>query len=99
MAKLGLHLQEGFSDDEIVIKINGKERMRREKVSTRRVLGLAEHVEIDVDDGPLSIEVSMPAHGLEKRVELEASDKVYVGISRAGDDLRVITRKTPFGYG
>lgn len=99
MAKLGLHLQEGFSGDEIAIKVNGKERMRREGVRTRRVLGLAEHVELDVEDGPLSIEISMPARGLDKRVDLEASDEVYVGISLAGDDLRVITRKTPFGYG
>ena len=99
MAKLGLHLQDGFSGDEIVIKINGEERMRREKVSTRRVLGLAEHAELDVEDGPLAIEVSMPARGLEKRVDLEASGEAYVGISLAGDDLRVITRKTPFAYG
>ena len=99
MAKLGLHLQEGFTGEEVVVRVNGEERLRREGVRTRRVLGLAEHVELDVDDGPLSIEVSVPARGLEKRIELEADDKVYVGISLSGGDLRVITRKTAFGYG
>ena len=99
MAKLGIHLQDGFTGEEIVVKVNGEERLRRKDVRTRRVLGLAEHSEIDVDDGPLSIEVSVPSRGLEKHVNLEASDKVYVGISLAGDDVRVIARKTPFGYG
>lgn len=99
MARLGLHLQEGFAGEEVVVRVNGEERLRREGVRTRRVLGLAEHVELDVDDGPLSIEVSVPARGLEKRIELEADDEVYVGISLTGDDFRVITRKKPFGYG
>ena len=99
MTRLGLHLQEGFTGEEIVVKINGEERLRRKGVRTRRVLGLAEHVELDVAGGPLSIEVSVPARGLKKCIELEASDEVYVGISLTGDDLRMITRKKPFGYG
>lgn len=99
MARVGIHLQDGFTGDQVVVRVNGEERLRRDDVRTRRVLGLAEHAELDVDDGPLSIEVSVPGRGLEKRLELEASGEVHVGVSLAGDDVRMITRKTPFGYG
>ena len=99
MARLGVHLQDGFSGDEVVVKVNGKERLRRSAVSTRRVLGLAERAEIEVEDGPLSIEISVPNRGLEKCVEIEASGEVHLGASLAGDGIRVITRDKPFGYG
>ena len=99
MAKLGVHLQDGFSGDEVVVKVNGEERLRRSAVSTRRVLGLAERAEIEVEDGPLSIEISVPNRGLEKRVEIEASGEIHLGASLAGDGIRVITRDKPFGYG
>jgi hypothetical protein len=99
MTRLGIHLQDGFTGDEIVVKINGEERLRRKDVRTKRVLGLAEHAELDVDDGPLSIAVSVPSRGLEKRIELEGSDEAYIGISLIDDDIRMIRSKTPFGYG
>jgi hypothetical protein len=99
MAKLGIHLQDGFTGDEIAVRINGEERLHHDGVRTRRVLGLAEHTELAVDDGPLSIEISVPTRGLEKRIELEASDEVHLGVSLTGNDIQVITRKTPFGYG
>jgi hypothetical protein len=99
MTRLGIHLQGGFDGEEIVVKINGEERMRRAGVRTRRALGLAEHVELDAGDGPLAIEISVPTRGLEKRIELEPSHEVYLGVSLTAGDIRVITRKTPFGYG
>jgi len=99
MARLGIHLQKGFTDDEVVVRVNGEECLHRQGVRTRGVLGLAEHAELEVKGGPLSLEISVPSRGIEKRVELEASDETYVGISLTGEDLRVITRKTPFGYG
>lgn len=99
MARLGIHLQDGFTGDEVVVKVNGEERLRREDVRTKRVLGLAERVELEVDDGPLSVEVSAPNRGLEKRIELEASDEAHLGVSLTNGEIRVISRKTRFGYG
>ena len=99
MARLGIHFQDGFTGDEVAVRINGEERLHRDGVRTRRVLGLAEHAELAVDDGPLAIEISVPRRGLEKRIQLEASDEIYLGVSLTGNDLHVIIRKTPFGYG
>ena len=99
MARLGIHLQDGFTGDEVVVKVNGEERLHRQEVRTRRVLGLAEHVELDVADGPLTIEVSLPARGLTRHLELTAEGEVYIGISLTGGELRMITSKKQFGYG
>jgi hypothetical protein len=100
MGKLGIHLQNGFDGDEVVVRVNGNELMRRNDVRTRRILGLAAHEEFEVGDGPLSLDVSIPGRGVEKHIELdEGGNERYVGLSLEDGDLRVIQRSTPFGYG
>ena len=99
MARLTIHLQNGFDDDEVVIRSGGEELLRRTGVKTRRVLGLAEHTGIDVPDGPRSLDISVPNRGLEKHLDLDVEGDVHVGVSVDGNGLRVITRDKPFGYG
>lgn len=99
MAKLGIHLQNGFDDDEVIVRAGGHQLMRRKNVSTRRMLGLAAHEEFDVSGEPLSLHVSIPGRGVEEEIELEAGEERYVGISLDGGVLRVMTRRKPFGYG
>jgi len=102
MAKLGIHLQDGFDGDEVVVKVDGKVRLQRDGVTTRRVLGLAEHVELEVADGPLALEVAIPNRGLERTIAAEARGELHLGVSIAhgGEaELRLILRDTPFGYG
>lgn len=99
MAQIGIHLQTGFDGDEVVVRINGEERLRRDGVRTRRVLGLAEHAELEVEPGLLAVEIWVPGRGLEKHLDVEAGDEIYLGISLTDGEIRVISRKTPFGYG
>jgi hypothetical protein len=98
MAMLGIDLQEGFEGDEVVVKVNGEELFRSADVRTRRAAGLATHARFTVDDGPLSIEVSVPSRGIEKRIDVDARDRLFLGLSITGDDVRVIQRSQPFGY-
>jgi hypothetical protein len=99
MAKLGIHLQNGFENDEVIVRAGGQELMRRENVSTRRILGVAAHDEFDVSGEPLSLHVSIPSRDVEQDIELEAGEERYVGISLDGGALRVSKRAKPFGYG
>jgi hypothetical protein len=99
MAKLGIHLQNGFENDEVIVRAAGHELMRRENVSTRRMLGLAAHDEFEVSEEPLSLHVSIPGRGVEQAIELEAGEERYVGLSLDGGTLRVTKRAKPFGYG
>jgi hypothetical protein len=99
MAKLGIDLQDGFEGDDVVVKINGQEVMRRGDVSTKRILGLAGSHRAEVGNGPVTIEVSVPSRRIEHRLEVDASNDVYVGLSLVNGRLEPIIRKKPFGYG
>ena len=99
MGKLTIHLQNGFESDDVVIASAGRELFRRAGVQTKRLLGLAEHATVDVPDGPLELDVAIPSRGIQRRIDLDASSDTHLGLSIEGDDLRVIKRDKPFGYG
>jgi hypothetical protein len=96
---LGIDLQSGFEDDEVVISVNGEQRLHREGVNTRRVLGLAGSMRIELDAGAVAIDVNMPRRAVEKHLELDLQADTYVGLSLENDDVRVIVRDERFGYG
>ena len=98
MGRLHVHLQEGFSGDEVRIAIDGEERLCREARS-RRVLSLAFHETFEVEDGPHVVTVSIPSRGIEKQIDVDATAGVYIGLGLHDGDLRVRVRATPFGYG
>ncbi|HWW61459.1 MAG TPA: hypothetical protein VN181_08840 [Thermoanaerobaculia bacterium] len=97
MPTLDIHLQEGFAGDEVIVRIDGEERLRRAAVHTRRALSLAEHVTFEVDAGAHVIDVSV--RGIERRIAVDVADKLYVGIGVKDDELRVRVRDKQFGYG
>jgi len=99
MAKLGIHLQNGFDDDEVVVKINGEERMHRHGVRTRRVLGLAEHTQLEVGEGPITVEVSVPNRGMEQVVEVQPGEEMNLGVSITADGIRALAHNRRLGYG
>jgi hypothetical protein len=99
MASLHIHLQEGFCGEEVVVTVDGEERLRKGDVRTRRMLALASHDTFDVAEGPHAVDISIPARGIEKRIDVDAQGDVYVGLGLASDGLRVRVRDTRFGYG
>jgi hypothetical protein len=99
MSTLDIHLQEGFESDDVVVRIDGEEKLRRDAVVTRKAIALAEHVTFDVDDGPHTIDLSIPSRGIEKHVNVEVAGRLYVGIGLKGDELLVRVRDKQFGYG
>jgi hypothetical protein len=99
MATLRIDLQDGFQDDDVVVKIDGKERLRQAGVTTKKVLGLAGSVTVDVPDGKRSIELSVPGRGVTKQVDVDTETTTHVGLSLAGQDVTVLVRDKPFGYG
>lgn len=99
MASLRIDLQDGFQDDDVVVKVDGEERLRQAGVTTKKVLGLAGSVTVDVPEGQRSIELSVPSRGVTKQVDIDTEKTTHVGLSLAGHDVTVIVRDKPFGYG
>src|SRR5947208_12304875 len=96
MPPVNVDLQEGFTGDEVIFRVNGREVKRYPAVRTKRTLGLAESVALDVPDGPVTLEVAVPTKGVTGAVDLRHSQ---VGVSVGDSGLQFIQSDQEFGYG
>jgi len=98
MSKLRIDLQEGFAADDVDIRINGRESLHKEGVTTKRVLGLATSSEIEVPDGPVNVEIEVPTKQLSKTISLEHAESSHLGVSIQDGEIKVIVSPKRFGY-
>lgn len=98
MPTLNIALQEGFSGQPVVVRVDGVERFRAEDVRTRMQIGLAHAVAVEVDSGRHAVEVV--AGDIATGLEVEVSAQAHVGVSLARSQDRLETRvsERPFGY-
>lgn len=81
MALLHIALQEGFFDDSVIIRANQQEIFQHQAVKTRNQIGLAEWVEVNLPEGSITLEVSIPSRGVAQSIPLQLSGNLYLGIS------------------
>jgi hypothetical protein len=99
MSRLRIDLQEGFADDEVEIRINGREALHKQGVTTKRMLGLATSVEIEVpEDRPVTVQVEVPTKHLSKSILLSVADSPHLGISILNGEIKLIVSRKAFGY-
>jgi hypothetical protein len=95
MATLAIELQDGFRDDAVVIRAGGHEE-RLDGVTTNLTISRAGAVELEVDDGPVDVEVEVPNRGLSVETRVDARDRVYVIVNAAPDRIAVaVTSEAP----
>lgn len=92
-------LQEGFSGDEVVVRIDGREVFHRSGVKTRTQIGRAATHEENVPAGAVAVEISLPARKLGLRLPLQLTQDTYLGVSLTpeGQIAHVLSHE-PFGY-
>jgi hypothetical protein len=98
MSKLQVDLQEGFTGDAVNVRINGLASLNKEGVTTKSLLGLAMSSEIEVPDGTITIEISIPTKNLAKTISLETPAAKYLGVSIEKGKIEHIISQRPFGY-
>ncbi len=99
MALLHIALQEGFFNDSVIIRANRQEIFRRQSVKTRTQIGLAEWMEINLPEGSVTLEVSVPSKGVTQSIPLQLSGNVYLGISLTPEGkLNYQISNQAFGY-
>ena len=98
MATLHVALQDGFSNDTVSIKVNGREVFRRAGVSTRTQIGLAAAHEMSVDEGPVTVEVDLPARRLSSATTIAVTGDVSLGVSVDRQNLKFVQSSQLFGY-
>jgi hypothetical protein len=98
VATLNIALQEGFSGQQVVVRVDGEERFRADDVRTRMQIGLAQEVPVQVDPGRHAVEVV--AGTVTASLEVDVPGQAHVGVSLARSQDRLETRVSdqPFGY-
>ncbi len=96
---LHLALQNGFLDDEVVVRVNGNEVFRKQGVKTRTQVGLADTIEVGIEHGRARIEISLPARDIAEALEIDVTKPTYIGVSVDPEDgIRYAIQYRPFRY-
>jgi hypothetical protein len=96
--QLNVALQDGFTGEEVVIRVDGEE-VRRVAAQTAWEISLATSFDVSVDEGSHTVEIEIPARGVNSTHLVDVSEAVWVGIS-VMDATEVVWRVStePFGY-
>lgn len=68
MPTLQVDLREGFNDDSVVMRVDGREVYRRSGVRTNYSVGIADRIEIEVPAGKAQVELALPLRGISSLV-------------------------------
>lgn len=80
--KVKFDFQDGFANDTIILKINGKEVLKKENVSSDLRISLAESFTIEISNGQNKIEIIVPTKNLSlSKTIMPDSKDTYIGIS------------------
>ena len=96
MPVLAIDLQDGFFGDDVVFRVNGEQARTEPGVRTKRTLGKAKSLEIEIPDGNVTLEVEVPTKGIAGKTEIHHK---FLGVSIAGKDVQFIPSDNEFGYG
>ena len=105
MPKLRVDFQEGFTGDEVVVEIDGREVFRKENVRTDMRIGRAitqpgraVYHEAELPEGSHTITIRLPRQSISKDIDVAPADKTYLGVSVEGHEITHIISNTPMGY-
>ena len=86
--------QHGFANDTIILKINGKEVLKKDDVSSDLRISLAESFTIELPNGQGTLEISVPTKNLSlsQTIMIDAEYK-YFGISIINSETKNLQLK------
>lgn len=95
---LSLALQEGFDGDEVAVRVNGEEVLRRDDVTTDVRIGLAFTAGLDLGRLPAVVEVEVPTQSISGQTTLDGRGGTHLGVSAVDGAVRFRVSDQPFGY-
>lgn len=96
--KLRVDFQDGFSDDTVIIKINGNEVHTATNVTTDVALSYAAYFEDRFQSGKMEFEIHVPTKNLKHSFTFDLEMDMYLGISILGGELRFRSSDKRFMY-
>jgi hypothetical protein len=98
MISISIDLQDGFSDDTVMVQVNGREIFSKSGVNTDYSIGRADSVQTMVPEGSVEIAVAVPSRSLSDKVVINAAAEVYVGVSIIDDRIVFRTSDEMYTY-
>jgi hypothetical protein len=81
VGRLEIALQDGFDHDTVVVSIDGAEVFRKDGVTTRTQISLADSFEVDAPDGSAQLRIDVPSRGVSDSVAVNVQAHPYVALS------------------
>jgi hypothetical protein len=78
---INVALQDGFDGDTVLIRVDGAEVYRGEQLTTRTQISHAAETQLEVPDGPFTLEVDVPTRGAHESLELDPHAHPNVALS------------------
>jgi len=95
---LHVALQEGFDNDDVLIRLNDEPIYESTGVTTDLRIGRADAVEVPLGDGRLRLSVTLPDRDISGSLVVQGTDTIYVGVSVKVDAVEFTVSDQPFGY-
>jgi hypothetical protein len=98
MPRLTIHLQTGFADDTVVVRVNGAEVYRKEGVKTSLLLGYADVFDCPVPEGTAHVDIEVPSRGVRASFDVPVSARTHLGVSLRGGTVEHFVSTKAFAY-
>lgn len=98
LSQLHIALEEGFSGDEVTVRVQGKPVLEGRAVTTRLQIGRAHAFATEVPEGDVDLEVEVPSRSIHHAEQVKVSGTTYVGVSIGQHGLELRSSSQPFGY-
>jgi hypothetical protein len=100
---LVINLQEGFTDDMVVLRVNNKEVFRQEHITSNILIGLATVFTMQATSGEVHVDVIIPSKDLVDNYKFIIESKAYLGISiiepkSSNRKIKFYLSREPFFY-
>lgn len=101
---LSLDFQDGFVNDSIILRINEKEVLKKNNISTDLRISLADNsFSTRIPNGQIKIDILVPSKNLKYSKTIEIETDTYIGASIVNSntpnaDLAIRIEKNPFSY-
>ena len=97
--KVHFAFQDGFVNDDVIVRVNGKEVIREAKLKgTDPLVPIAAMHDVELDAATGNVNVEVPSRGLSRSFDLDFRESPYLGIAIVGGDIALLRSARPFEY-
>jgi hypothetical protein len=98
VTKLTVYLTGGFADDTVTLRADGETLFHKQHMTTPLLSDLTEEFMIEVETGPLSVEVDVETRGLSQSIQLDVSGELHLVIWIEGGAIKSSVEDKPPGF-